>query len=111
MKMKDKRDDMKVTRLVPNVDVFERKEEFVVMADLPGVNDKGLEVTLDSDNLTISGKTDEDAHAAYKYERSFTLTDRVDRSGIKAAIKDGVLTLSFPYAEEAKAKKIPVTYN
>jgi len=109
--MKDNKDERPVTRLVPNVDVFERKEEFVVMADLPGVNDKGLDVTLDSDTLTINGKTGEEAHAAYEYTRSFTLSDRVDRSGIKAAIKDGVLTLSFPYAEEAKAKKIPVTYN
>jgi len=109
--MKDREDERLVTRLVPNVDVFERKEEFVVMADLPGVNDKGLDVTLDSDTLTINGKTGEKALAAYEYERSFTLSDRVDRSGIKAAIKDGVLTLSFPYAEEAKAKKIPVTYN
>lgn len=109
--MKDKRDDTPVTRLVPNVDIFERKDEFVLMADLPGVRDKGLELTLDRDQLTISGKTHKDAHKAYEYERSFTLTDRVDKSGIKAAIKDGVLTLSFPYAEEAKAKKIPVTYN
>ena len=109
--MKDKRDETNVTRLVPNVDIQERKDEFVLMADLPGVNDKGLEVTLDRDNLTISGKTDETAHSAYHYERSFTLTDRVDRSGIKAAIKDGVLTVSFPFAEEAKAKKIPITYN
>jgi len=109
--MKDKKNEYQVKQLVPNVDVFERKEEFVVMADLPGVNDKGLDVTLDSDLLTITGKTAEDAHAAYEYKRSFTLSDRVDKSGIKAAIKDGVLTLSFPYAEEAKAKKIPVTYN
>ena len=109
--MKDRNDETPVTRLVPNVDVFERKEEFVVMADLPGVNEKGLDVTLDRNVLTISGRTPEDASASYEYQRSFTLSDRVDKAGIKAAIRDGVLTLSFPYAEEAKAKKIEVTYN
>ena len=108
--MNDKDNDRPVTRLVPNVDVFERKDEFVVMADLPGVNEKGLDVTLDSDLLTINGKTAEGTHSAYEYERSFTLSDRVDKAGIKAAIADGVLTLSFPYAEEAKAKKIPITH-
>jgi len=109
--MKDNRDEREYTRLVPKVDIVERKDEFVLMADLPGVNDKGLEVTLDRDQLTIHGRTAEEAYATYEYERSFTLTDRIDKTGIKAAIKDGVLTLSFPYAEEAKAKKIPVTYN
>lgn len=108
--MKDHDDDRPITRLTPSVDVFERKDEFVVMADLPGVNDKGLDVTLDSDLLTITGKTAEDTHSAHVYERSFTLGNRVDKEGIKAAIADGVLTLSFPYAEEAKARKIPITH-
>lgn len=97
--------------LVPAVDVYERKEEVVLVADLPGVTEKGLDVTLDRDQLTISGKTEASSYKTYAYERSFTLSDRVDKSGIKASIKDGVLTLTVPYAEEAKAKKIPVTYN
>ena len=108
--MKHNDDKKPTTQLMPSVDVFEKKDEFVVMADMPGVNDKGLDVTLDSDLLTINGKTTEDMHFTHEYERSFTLSNRVDKEGIKAAITDGVLTLSFPYAEEAKAKKIPITH-
>lgn len=109
----DYREDTKVTQLVPNVDVYERKDEVVLIADLPGVNDKGLDVTIDRDNLGISGKTAArgDSGSTYEYTRSFTLSDRVDKSGIKAGIKDGVLTLNIPFAEEAKARKVPITYN
>lgn len=98
-------------RLTPAVDVYERKDEVVLIADLPGVSEKGLEITLDSDKLTINGHTDKDAYAAYTYERSFTLSDKVAKDKIAAKVKDGVLTLNIPYAEEAKARKIPITWN
>lgn len=110
-KHEEHKDERPALRLIPAVDVYEKKEEVVLVADLPGVTEKGLEVTLDMDQLTISGKTVEGNYESYAYERTFTLSDRVDKSGIKASVKDGVLTLAVPYAEEAKTKKIPVTYN
>lgn len=98
-------------QLVPAVDIYERKDEVVLIADLPGVGNKGLEVTVDNDQLTINGKATGHAGTDYVYERAFTLTDKIAKDKIAANLKDGVLTLSIPYAHEAKAKKVPITWN
>ena len=108
-KRNDYKNEKQLTRLEPVVDIYEAKDEFVLMADMPDVTGKGLDVTLDKDILTVTGKPGGDV--SHEYKRSFTLTDRVDRAGIKASVKDGVLSMSFPFAEEAKARKIPITYN
>lgn len=113
MKKHNDEKELRLVRVEPDVDIYETKDTFVLTADIPGVTDKGLDVTLEGNSLTINGKTAEDTALAegQEYSRSFTLTDRVDKKGIKAAVKDGVLTMTFPFAEEAKASKVPITYN
>ncbi len=103
---------------VPRVDIFETKDGIVIAADMPGVDDKSVDVTLEKNILTIRGKVEAKpveghslAYAEYDegdYERSFTLTDEVDREKIEAKVKNGVLEVILPKAEPAKAKKIAI---
>lgn len=102
----------------PRVDIVERENEIVLYADMPGVDEKSVDITVEKSELTIKGKADDTHYVTGKlihreygvgdYERVFTLSDRIDREGIKATVKNGVLTLVLPKAEEAKAKKIEV---
>ncbi|UCD99004.1 MAG: Hsp20/alpha crystallin family protein [Chloroflexota bacterium] len=103
---------------VPRADVFETEENVFVVVDMPGVNDENIEITLDNNILTIYGNTTLERPEGYSlafveyevgdYERSFRLTDRIDREAIEATYKDGVLHLTLPKAEEAKVRKISV---
>jgi len=102
----------------PAVDIHENSDGLVLLADMPGVDEKNVQVDLDSDVLTISGHVpDEDhgdrqlAYSEYEvgdYYREFSLSDVVDTERIEARIKDGVLCIWLPKAEEKKQKKIPV---
>jgi HSP20 family protein len=100
----------------PAVDIYETLEGLVVKADLPGVAKDGLDLRVENNLLSIRGRAD---HAAAgeplyrEYElahffRQFELSDRVDQSKITAELKNGVLTLNLPKAEEAKPRRIEV---
>jgi HSP20 family protein len=102
--------------LRPPVDIYETSEGLVLMADLPGVTKEGLQVHVDGDLLTISGKA---SHAVpgdviyREYElanfyRQFELNEEIDREKIGAELKHGVLVLHLPKAEKAKPKQIEV---
>jgi len=103
----------------PDVDVLERDDEILLIADMPGVDESSVEVTLEKNALRIYGKTDDYAPEDYRlveseygtgdYERIFSISDEIDREGIHATVKNGVLRLVLPKAESVKAKKIPVT--
>lgn len=103
---------------VPPVDIMERKEDILLIADMPGVDEKSLDITLEKNLLTINGYVEPDipdkhklVYAEYSigdYQRTFTLSDEIDRDKIQATVKNGVLRLLLPKAEAAKAKKIPV---
>lgn len=103
----------------PAFEVKETKDAFVFKADVPGVKEKDLEVTLTGNRLSISGKREgekeEKAETYYTYERSygsftraFTLPEGVDTEHLAAEIKEGVLTLVVPKRPEVKARNIPV---
>lgn len=104
---------------VPRADIFENDEKVYVVVDMPGVSGDAIDITLEKNILTINGNTNLDAPAGYSlafaeyeigdFERSFKLTDQIDRDGIEADYKDGVLRLVLPKAEEAKVRKIEVT--
>jgi len=103
----------------PDVDIIEEENETVLTADLPGVDDKSLDITLEKNILTIKGQVDLQMPAGCRlvygeyevgdYERSFTLSDEVDKDQIQATIKNGVLKLVLPKAVAAKARKIAIT--
>jgi HSP20 family protein len=103
----------------PAFEVKETKDAFVFKADLPGVKESDLEVSLVGNRLAISGKREsekeEKADTYYALERSygsftrsFTLPADIDSEHIKAELKSGELTLVVPKAPAAVAKKIPV---
>lgn len=101
----------------PPVDIYETAEGLVVVADLPGVPRDGLSVDVQNGVLTIQGRVkDEPSRSAsyqefelYSYFRQFELSDTVDVTRITAELKNGVLTLQLPKAEEALPKRISVT--
>ena len=104
---------------VPRVDVRENAEAFVVVADLPGADEKSVEATVQKRVLTIEGWTQLDKpqggeelgreFGAGRFRRDFTLPDAVDPERIQARVKHGVLTVTIPKKEEVKARKIQVT--
>ena len=104
---------------VPRVDVRENAEAFVVVADLPGADEKSVEATVQKRVLTIEGWTQLEKpqggeelgreFGAGRFRRDFTLPDAVDPERIQARVKNGVLTVSIPKKDEVKARKIQVT--
>ena len=104
---------------VPRVDVRETAEGFAVVADLPGVDEKSVEATVQHRVLTIEGWTKAEKpqgheelgreFGAGRFRRDFTLPDAVDPDRIQARVKNGVLTVAIPKKDEVKARKIQVT--
>lgn len=101
----------------PAVDIYETKDALVVLADMPGVDQSGVDIHLEEGTLTIRGKVaaEEEAktslYSEYRtgdYYRTFTLSNMIDQERIEATIKDGVLKLTLPKAEIAKPRQIAV---
>ena len=103
---------------VPLVDIFEGGDQLTLVADLPGVDEQGIEVQIEKNLLTIRGQISAEVPAGYQlsyqeygigdYERSFTIPNEIDRNAIHASIKDGVLRLVLPKVHQAAARKVPV---
>jgi HSP20 family molecular chaperone IbpA len=106
------------TYFQPAVDIFETKDELVLVADMPGVPPDGVDVGLEGDELSIEGRVRSGEYDGLKplyveygvggYHRRFTLGEMIDRDGIKAQMKNGVLVLRLPKAERARARRIAV---
>lgn len=102
----------------PAVDILERKDDIVVTADMPGVDEKSVDITLEKNVLTIYGMVEPQfpegqrlalsEYGVGDYQRAFTLSEEVDRDRINASVKNGVLRLVMPKAAAAKARKIEV---
>jgi HSP20 family molecular chaperone IbpA len=94
------------------------KDSLFLLADMPGVDEKTVDIELEKNVLTITGRVEngqvKDAALMYSeyeigdYERVFTLSDQIDRDKIVATVKNGVLRLELPKAEEVKPKKIAI---
>lgn len=100
----------------PVVDIFEQEDGLTLVADMPGLDDKSLEISFDKGVLTISGDAPAGAgdfhfqeFAMAGYWRQFLLSDMFDVEKAKASIKHGVMTLNIPKAEAAKPKRIKVS--
>lgn len=103
---------------IPRVDIYENEKEVVIFADMPGIDEKSVDITLEKNILSIYGEIPEDYPDNYSlsyseydigdYQRKFTLSNQIDQDKIEATVKDGVLTLNLPKADTAKLKKIAV---
>ncbi len=100
----------------PPVDIYESPQGLTILADLPGVSGDALVIEVKEDILTLQARAQHQLPGDPIYRefglvnffRQFQLSDRVDTSNIKAELKDGVLTLHLPRAEEAKPRRIEV---
>jgi HSP20 family protein len=89
------------------IDVKETKDAYLFTADLPGVKESDLELSLTGNRLTISGTREEEHERSYgSFSRTFTLPDGVDPEHVGAELKDGVLRVNIPKKPEMKPKKI-----
>ena len=106
---------------IPRVDIYETEDALVMLADMPGVDENSVDITLEKNVLSINGYVEPAqpdnyslAYAEYgvgDYQRSFTLSDEIDRDKIEAIVKNGVLRLQLPKAGPAKTRKITVKAN
>jgi len=104
---------------IPKVDIFETKESIVLIADMPGVDETSVDISLEKNILTINGTVTSTNFEGYTlvyteydtgdYQRAFTISDEVDRDKIEATVKNGVLKITLYKAEQAKAKKIAIS--
>jgi len=113
------RDEAPLGLWSPAIDVYEKDGSVVLTAELPGVEAKDVQLSVENDVLTLSGErkldreVKEDAFhwreiAQGSFSRSFTLPSRIDRDKIAASFKDGVLTVTVPLAAEARPKQIEI---
>ena len=104
---------------VPAFEVKETKDAYVFRADVPGLEEKDLEITLTGDRLSVSGKREAEKRDAserfYAYERSygtfsrsFTLPEGVEADKVQAELKNGVLSLTLPKRPETQPRRIQV---
>ena len=103
---------------MPRADIHETKDSLLVLADMPGVDEKSIDITIEKNILTIYGKVEPWkpegctlTYAEYEigdFQRAFTISDEIDRDNIQAAVKNGVLHLTLPKSGKAKARKIEV---
>jgi HSP20 family protein len=104
---------------IPHVDIHEEAERFVVIADLPGVDGKDIEITAEKGVLTVKGerrsekKSSKDGfesveRASGTFLRRFTLPESADAEAIKATHVNGVLELSIPKRPQEQPRRISV---
>lgn len=103
----------------PAVDMYETKDAVVVSAELPGLNEKNIRLSITGDVLTIHGErqwNDERREASHyrqerwfgKFERMLSLPVPVETGQIKAIYREGVLTITLPKSEGVKSKEIKI---
>jgi len=103
---------------VPRADIYEAEDQIVIVADVPGTDKDSIDVTLEKNILTINAYVNSIAPEGYSlafaeyevgdYQRSFRLSDEIDREKIQANVKDGVLRLYLPKSSAARTRKISV---
>jgi HSP20 family protein len=111
--------ELTATNFVPAVDVYEDEHSITLSAELPGINEKDVAISLENGVLTISGErkmeNEENKENFHRIERSygrfirtFTLPPTVDPENVKAEFNNGVLRVTLAKREEAKPKQIKI---
>ncbi len=114
--------DHKLGHGIPvNMDITEDDGSFSILAEVPGMNKDDIKISVKDNLLTISGertKSDDDAAKVVwseryfgRFARSFKLPDSIDKSGVSADYKNGLLSITIPKKEEAQPKEIAVNIN
>ena len=110
---------MPVRDFVPVTDIFETEQALTVVLEMPGVSKESVEVGVENDVLTITGRIDSSKYEGLQplyteynignYSRSFQISSKIEQEGIKAELKDGVMTLVLPKAEKTMPRRISVS--
>jgi HSP20 family protein len=111
--------EMAMGAWTPPVDIFETPELVILRADLPGIDQKDIDLRIENATLTLRGERkflkeakDEDYHRIERsygnFSRSFQLPGSIDQTKISAVHKDGVLEVHLPKREDTKPKQIKV---
>jgi HSP20 family protein len=103
---------------VPDVNIYEFEDSLKLWADMPGVKDKDVDVTLKDGMLTLVGKVSTELYNGLRplyteynignYYREFVMNEDIDESKIRATMRNGVLELTLPKKEHAKPRRIEV---
>jgi HSP20 family molecular chaperone IbpA len=103
---------------VPRADIYEVDDQIVIVADVPGADKDSIDVTLEKNVLTLDAYVNPVHPEGYSlsfaeyetgdYQRSFRLSDEIDREKIQANVKDGVLRLYLPKSAASRTRKISV---
>ncbi len=112
-------DNSALTSWAPAVDIHETENEVVLKADIPGVNEKDIDVRVENNTLTVRGERSfnsevkEDNYLRIErtygsFSRSFGLPTTVNTEAIKAEYKNGVLTVEMPKRAESKPKQVKI---
>lgn len=101
----------------PRVNIFEEEKRIVLQAELPGVSRENLDIDIEGDRLTITGRRPPEAEGVtmvygercpYDFRRTFVLGNAIDREKVNATLKDGVLELVLGKIAEPRARKIEI---
>jgi HSP20 family protein len=106
---------------VPAVNIYETDEAIIVVADMPGVTQDKVDITIEQDVLTMRGMATPDKHDGFRqlhreyevanFERSFTVPSEIDAQNVVATIKQGVLSVVLQKQNEPKPRKVAVKSN
>ena len=102
----------------PDVDILERQDDYVIFADLPGVDEQSVDVRLDRGRLTLDaqlttlpGADWQPIHTEYRlgaFHREFRVSEDIDADGVTASMRNGVLELSLPKSVQRRPRSIEV---
>ncbi|MDH3452277.1 MAG: Hsp20/alpha crystallin family protein [Gammaproteobacteria bacterium] len=117
----DERSDVVTSDWAPRVDIKEFEDKFVLEADVPGVNPKDVDITMEDGVLSLRGKRELDNVEERKnfrriersygtFYRRFSLPETVDGNNIKARAKDGVLSVEIPKLEKVQPRRIEIKH-
>jgi HSP20 family molecular chaperone IbpA len=103
---------------LPNADIYETQDDLKVVLEMPGIEKDNVEINIEDDVLHVAGRLDLSKYAGLQpvyteynvghYARSFQLSNKIDQSKIAAEMKNGILSLTLPKAQEAKPRTIRV---
>jgi HSP20 family protein len=107
-------------RWIPQMDLVETEDDFVLRVDLPGLTEKDVNIELESNVLTVSGERKAEheerkegyyrvERASGRFQRSLTLPDGVDPDSVRASFDRGVLEVRVPKPEQRKPRKVAIS--
>ena len=110
---------MPVRDFVPVTDIFDTEQALTVVLEMPGVSKESVEVGVENDVITITGRIDSSKYEGLQplyteynignYSRSFQISSKIEQERLESELKDGVMTLVLPKAEKAMPRRISVS--